>query len=186
MEAFFTSTVAVAIAEVGDKTQLLSLLLVARYRQKWSIIVGIIAATLINHFISAWFGNWFADWLPAQYAGIIIALSFILIGLWVLVPDKIDDDEAQCSCYGALCATFILFFLAEIGDKTQVATIVLGAQYASVFWVTMGTTLGMLIANVPVVLLGEKLMRKVPLNLVRYIAAAVFILIGIATLWWQA
>ncbi|MGQ4277515.1 TMEM165/GDT1 family protein [Pseudidiomarina sp. E22-M8] len=185
MEAFLTSTLTVTLAEMGDKTQLLSLLLVARYRQKWPIIIGIIAATLINHFISAWFGQWSASWIPADYAGIVIGLSFVAIGLWVLVPDKLDDEATSCSCYGALCATFVLFFLAEIGDKTQIATVVLGAQYASVLWVTLGTTLGMLIANVPVVLLGEKLMRRVPLNVVRYVAAAVFVVLGLATLGWS-
>ncbi|WP_258240815.1 TMEM165/GDT1 family protein [Pseudidiomarina homiensis] len=186
MEALITSTITVALAEIGDKTQLLSLLLVVRYRQKWPIIVGIVAATLINHFISAWFGQWFAGWLPTSYASMIIAVSFIAIGLWVLVPDKLEDDEADCGCYGALCATFILFFLAEIGDKTQVATVVLGAQYASVIWVTLGTTLGMLIANVPVVLMGDKLMKYVPLNVVRYIAAAVFIILGLLGIWWSS
>ncbi|MDN7124778.1 TMEM165/GDT1 family protein [Pseudidiomarina sp. 1APP75-32.1] len=185
MEAFLTSTLTVALAEIGDKTQLLSLVLVARYRQKWPIIIGIITATLINHFVSAWFGQWSVSWLPADYAGIVIAISFIAIGLWVLVPDKLADEETRCSCYGALCATFVLFSLAEIGDKTQIATVVLGAQYASVVWVTLGTTLGMLIANVPVVLLGGKLMRRVPLDTMRYVAAAVFVLLGLATLWWN-
>lgn len=185
MEAFITSTLTVALAEIGDKTQLLSLLLVARYRQKWPIIIGIVAATLINHFLSAWFGQWFAGWLPQDYASLIVAISFIAIGLWVLVPDKLDDDEANCGCYGALGTTFILFFLAEIGDKTQVATVVLGAQYASVLWVTLGTTLGMLIANVPVVVLGEKIMRYVPLYVVRFIAAGVFVVMGLVGLWWS-
>lgn len=185
MEALITSTVTVALAEIGDKTQLLSLLLVARYRKKWPIIIGIVAATLINHFISAWFGQWFAGWLPERYAGLIIAASFIAIGLWVLIPDKLDDEEANCGSYGALVATFILFFLAEIGDKTQVATVVLGAQYASVVWVTLGTTIGMLLANVPVVMLGERIMRYVPLNVVRVLAAAVFVVIGLIGLWWS-
>lgn len=185
MEAFLTSTVTVALAEIGDKTQLLSLLLVAKYRKKTAIILGILAATLINHFISAWFGQWAVGWLPEEYASLAVAISFIAIGLWVLVPDKLDDEEANCGAYGAFIATFVLFFLAEIGDKTQVATVVLGAQYSSVFWVTLGTTVGMLLANVPVVLLGDKIMRHVPLNIVRYCASAVFIVLGLIGLWWS-
>lgn len=186
VDAFFTSTVTVALAEIGDKTQLLSLFLAARYRHKWAIIAGIFVATVLNHFLSAWFGSWIVGVLPVDIASYIVAGCFILVGLWVLIPDKADDDEhEQVRKYGAFIATTILFFIAEIGDKTQVATIVLGAQYASVVAVTLGTTVGMMIANVPIVLLGGQLMQKLPLDLARYIAAAVFIVLGLGVMLWS-
>ncbi len=185
LDAFLTSTLTVALAEIGDKTQLLSLFLAARYRHKWSIIAGIFVATVLNHFISAWFGSWIVGVLPEDIATYIVAACFIAVGLWVLIPDKLDDDEHnEVRKYGAFIATTILFFVAEIGDKTQVATIVLGAQYSNVLAVTMGTTVGMMIANVPIVLLGGKLMQKLPLDLARYVAAAVFIVLGIVALLW--
>ncbi|GAB3295863.1 TMEM165/GDT1 family protein [Pseudidiomarina andamanensis] len=185
MDAFLTSTLTVALAEIGDKTQLLSLFLAARYRQKWSIIAGIFVATVLNHFVSAWFGSWIVGVLPEDIATYIVSACFIAVGLWVLIPDKPDNDEHnEVRKYGAFIATTVLFFIAEIGDKTQVATIVLGAQYTSVVAVTLGTTLGMMVANVPVVLLGGKLMQKLPLDLARYIASAVFIILGVIALFW--
>lgn len=185
MDALLTSTLTVAIAEIGDKTQLLSLFLAARYTHKWSIVAGIFVATILNHFLSAWFGSWIVGVLPQDMATYVVAASFIAVGLWVLIPDKADDEEAGIvRKYGAFIATTVLFFLAEIGDKTQVATIVLGAQYTNVWLVTLGTTLGMMLANVPVVLLGNKLMQKLPLNLARYLASALFIGLGVVALFW--
>ena len=185
MDAFLTSTVTVAIAEIGDKTQLLSLFLAARYRHKWSIIAGIFVATVLNHFVSAWFGSWIISVLPQATATYVVAASFIAVGLWVLIPDKADDDDmGVVRKYGAFVATTVLFFLAEIGDKTQIATVVLGAQYSNVWLVTLGTTIGMMLANVPVVLLGNKLMQKLPLDLARYMASALFIVLGVVALFW--
>jgi len=182
VDAFITSTVTVALAEIGDKTQLLSLFLAARYRHKTAIIMGILVATLLNHLASAWLGSWLVDVIPATLATYVVAGSFIAVGLWVLIPDKADDDEHEnVRKYGAFIATTVLFFIAEIGDKTQVATVILGAQYTSVLWVTLGTTLGMMLANVPIVLLGQRLMQKLPLNAARYIAATLFVVLGIAT-----
>lgn len=176
--AFLTSTLTVAVAEIGDKTQLLSLLLAAKFRNKAAIVSGILAATLLNHAASAWFGVWLGQsldqWINSDTARWLLAGAFIAMALWVLVPDKDDDDTDTHQAWGAFLATTVLFFLAEIGDKTQVATVLLGAEFNSVLWVTMGTTLGMMLANVPVVLYGDRLMKRMPLNIARYITSAVF------------
>ncbi len=179
MEAFITSTVTVALAEIGDKTQLLSLFLATRFRNKWAIILGILAATLLNHAASAWLGGWIGQYFESRIGQWIIGGSFIALGLWLLVPDKDDSEDSPVERYGAFVATCVMFFLAEIGDKTQVATVLLGAQYSSVLWVTLGTTLGMLAANVPVVFAGEYLMQRIPMKPVRIIAAASFVLVGV-------
>lgn len=179
MEAFAFSAVTVALAEIGDKTQLLSLFLAARFRNHTAIIAGILLATILNHAASAFLGEWLMNWIPAGAGRWLVGISFIAIGLWVLIPDKDDDKPSMLERYGAFVATTILFFLAEIGDKTQIATVVLAAQYQSLFWVTAGTTLGMLVANVPVVLLGEKLMQRLPMHYTRVAACIVFILLGI-------
>jgi len=183
VDAFLTSTVTVAIAEIGDKTQLLSLLLAARYHHKWSIIAGIFCATLLNHFASAWFGQWIMTVIPAHIGTYIVAGCFILVGMWALFPDKLEDHGTSAvGKYGAFMAALILFFVAEIGDKTQVATVVLAAQYNNVIAVTLGTTLGMMLANVPVVLLGERIMKVFPLSWARYAAAMIFITLGVLAL----
>ncbi|MFC4347591.1 TMEM165/GDT1 family protein [Kordiimonas lipolytica] len=182
MEAFFISTLSVAIAEIGDKTQLLSLVLAARYRKATPIIMGILIATLVNHGLSVLLGAWLADLVPADTLRWIIGVSFIVLGLWLLIPDKADDDEAQFKGMGAFTATLLLFFLAEIGDKTQVATVVLAGKYASGLLVTMGTTIGMLAANVPVVLMGKKAMAAMPLKTIHLVACGLFVLIGIGTI----
>jgi putative Ca2+/H+ antiporter (TMEM165/GDT1 family) len=171
MEAFLTSTLTVALAEIGDKTQLLSLFLATRFRNKWGIVLGILVATLVNHGI--------AQFLQSQTGQWLIGGSFIALGLWLLIPDKDDGADAKFHHLGAFAASTILFFLAEIGDKTQVATVLLGAQYHSVFWVTLGTTLGMLLANVPVVFAGHYLMQRIPLQLTRILASLAFILVGL-------
>ncbi len=181
MDAFLTSSLTVALAEIGDKTQLLSLFLATRFRNKWAIIAGILVATLLNHAASAWFGDWLGQYLQSQTGQWLIAGSFIVLGLWLLIPDKDDSEDSALERYGAFVASTVLFFLAEIGDKTQIATVLLGAQFDSVLWVTLGTTLGMLAANVPVVFAGEYLMARLPLNTARIIAAVAFIGVGI----WQ-
>ena len=182
MEAFFSSTLAVVIAEIGDKTQLLALFLAARFAQKNAIIAGIFVATLFNHLLSALLGAWLAQSISPEIMKWIVSASFILVGLWLLIPDK--DEEANNSWlkYGAFSATLILFFLAEIGDKTQIATVLLAAKYQEMFWVVCGSTLGLLIANVPVVYLGDKLTAKIPAKAIRIAACVVFCLLGILTL----
>lgn len=182
MDALLSSTFAVAIAEIGDKTQLLTLFLTARFAQRNAIILGILVATLLNHALSAWLGAWLVQWLPPHWLPWIIGLSFIAVGLWVLIPDQDDDEEAAVLRYGAFIATCILFFIAEIGDKTQVATVILAARYDSLFWVIAGTTLGMMLANVPVAYAGSWLMQKIPLALARWSACALFISLGVLSM----
>ncbi|SEI39341.1 Putative Ca2+/H+ antiporter, TMEM165/GDT1 family [Allopseudospirillum japonicum] len=180
MEALLISTFSVAIAEIGDKTQLLSFLLIARFRQPWPIIWGILVATLANHAVAAWLGQSFANLLTADWLPWVVGAAFIAVGLWVLIPDKLDEEE-ESSWFksNAFVASLVLFFIAEIGDKTQIATIILGAQYTSLLMVVMGTTLGMLAANVPVVMMGHLAVDKLPLDWIRRVASAVFILLGI-------
>ncbi|MCP5398235.1 MAG: TMEM165/GDT1 family protein [Sphingobium sp.] len=194
MEALVMSTALVALAEIGDKTQLLAVLLATRYRKPLTIIAGIFVATIANHFLAALVGHGIAGVLDSPAFRIAVALGFIAMGLWTLVPDKIDEDELKApSTASVFMATAIAFFLVEMGDKTQVATVALGAQYgaglADVAMVTMGTTLGMMIANIPAVYLGEALIRRIKLSIVRMIAAALFIALGIWMLggilgWW--
>ena len=182
MEAFLTSTAAVAVAEIGDKTQLLALFLAARFAtEKKSILLGILVATLINHAFSAWAGDWLSQYMTGALSQWIISLSFIGLGVWLLVPDKDESEDTSALKYGAFLATTLLFFLAEIGDKTQLATVLLGAQFQSVVAVTLGTTLGMLLANAPVVLAGGWILQRLPMQLIRRLASAGFILTGI---WW--
>ena len=179
MEAFLTSTAMVAIAEIGDKTQLLAIVLAARFRKPVPIILGILFATIANHFLAALVGQQVAAILEGQWFRYLVAASFIAMGLWTLIPDKLDEDEAKPPRYGAFLTTLVAFFLVEIGDKTQVATVALGAQFESVLWVTAGTTLGMLIANVPAVFLGHKLLERIPMRAVHLTAAVLFIALGL-------
>lgn len=172
------STGVVALAEIGDKTQLLALLLAARFRRPWPIIWGILVATVLNHALAAWMGSLAASWLNPQTLRWVVAASFIGIALWTLKPDKLDDDESSLPARGAFIATTIAFFVAEIGDKTQVATVLLAAKYTPMWEVVVGTTLGMLLANVPVVLLGARFADRLPLKAARIAAAAVFGLLG--------
>ena len=174
MDALLVSTVAVAIAEIGDKTQLLALVLAARYRKPWPIIAGILAATVLNHALAAWFGSLVTGWVSPDVLRWGVVLSFAAVAAWALVPDKLDEDEVKPPRFGAFLATLIAFFIVEIGDKTQVATVVLAAQYSPLWQVIAGTTLGMAIANVPVVLLGARFAAKLPLKAARYAAAALF------------
>lgn len=184
MEAFLASTMLVALAEIGDKTQLLAIVLAARFNRPLPIITGIAAATLANHALAAWVGTLAAGWLDGPGFRLALAAGFMAMGLWTLVPDKLDDDDAPASAArGAFLTTLIAFFLVEMGDKTQLATVALGAQYQALLWVTAGTTLGMMIANVPAVLLGQALVRRIPLAMVRRVAAGLFLLTG---LWFGA
>lgn len=183
MEAFLSSTLAVAIAEIGDKTQLLALFLVSKYGRPYVISLGVLLSTLLNHALSAWIGAWIGDKIPPQYIPWIISASFLLVAIWLLVPDKEDDDMGKFSQYGPLAATCILFFLAEIGDKTQIATVILAAHYqTAVIWVVAGTTLGMLIANVPVIFAGQWLMKRIPLQLAHRCAFVLFLALAAITL----
>ncbi|BDM63257.1 UPF0016 family membrane protein [Shewanella sp. NFH-SH190041] len=182
MDAFIASTLAVAMAEIGDKTQLLTLLLAARFKNKTAIISGMLIATLLNHFIAAWLGQWLTGYLSPTVTQYLVALSFFAIALWVLVPDKADDRPGKFDRFGPFIATAILFFIAEMGDKTQIATLVLAAHYQHLLPVVLGTTAGMLLANVPVVLIGHYGAGKLPLQWVRRISAVIFILLGVATL----
>ena len=182
IEAFLASVAVVAFAEIGDKTMLLAIVLAARLRAPWQILAGIFAATVVNHGISAFAGREIAGLVEAQWFQIAVALGFIAMALWTLVPDKLDDDEdAFTHRGGPFLTTLVSFFLVEIGDKTQVATIALGAQYQNVLVVAAGTTLGMMIANAPAVLLGEELVKRVSLKLTRIVAALIFFVLGI----WQ-
>ena len=179
MDALFTSTAVVALAEIGDKTQLLAILLATRFRAPLPIILGILVATLANHFLAALVGASAANLLDGEWFRYVIAASFVAMGLWTLVPDKIDDLDDKPARFGAFLTTLVAFFLVEMGDKTQLATIALGARFDEGIMVTAGTTLGMMLANVPAVFLGHELIRRVPLNVVRFIAAALFIAIGV-------
>lgn len=181
-EAFFASTAVVALAEIGDKTMLLAIVLAARLRAPVAILLGIFVATMANHALAALVGSQVAGLIDAPWFRIAIALGFIAMAAWTLVPDKLDDDEDSVTHRGsAFLTTLVAFFLVEMGDKTQVATIALGAQYHSVLVVAAGTTLGMMLANGPAVFLGEKLVEKVSLKLTRTIAALLFLLLGL----WQ-
>ena len=179
MQTLLVSTVAVAIAEIGDKTQLLSLLLAARYRRPWPICAGILVATLLNHALAGSAGALVAQWLKPQVLEWLVAVSFFAVAAWTLVPDKIDaSDTARGAGHGVLLATTLAFFLAEMGDKTQVATVVLAAQYAPLWQVVVGTTAGMLLANVPVVWLGARFADRLPLRAARIGAALLFAALG--------
>jgi putative Ca2+/H+ antiporter (TMEM165/GDT1 family) len=184
MEALLVSTGVVALAEIGDKTQLLALLLAARFRKPVPIVLGILAATLVNHGIAGALGAWITSVLTPEVLRWVLGLGFLGMAAWTLIPDKIDEDEdgTPATRFGVFGATLIAFFLAEMGDKTQVATVAMAAHYGAPLIVVAGTTLGMLIADVPAVFVGDRLSRKIPMKLVHGVAAAMFALLGIATL----
>lgn len=180
MQALLVSTLAVAIAEIGDKTQLLALLLAARFRRPVPIIAGIFVATVLNHAAAAGLGAWVALWFSPQTLRWLVVGSFVAVAIWALIPDTLDDEDAKTDGRSAFIATVIAFFLAEMGDKTQIATVVLAASWTPLWQVVMGTTIGMLLANVPVVYLGARFAKRLPLHLARYIAAAVFAALALA------
>jgi Ca2+/H+ antiporter, TMEM165/GDT1 family len=183
VEALITSFGMVALAEMGDKTQLLSFVLAARFRgQQRTIIAGIFAATLANHLLAAMVGDWGAASVSPDVLRWILGLAFLGFAGWALIPDTLDSPNENATCHGAFVTTLVMFFLAEMGDKTQLATVALGAQYVNLGRVTLGTTLGMMAANIPAVLIGEKLAERFPLSKVRFIAAALFAIFGVLIL----
>ena len=183
MEPLLISAGVVALAETGDKTQLLTLLLAARYPKPWAIIAGILVATLANHALAGAAGAWIAAALPAETLRIALGISFLLMGVWILVPDRLDPKRIEEKRFGGvLLTTAMLFFMAEIGDKTQIATVALAARFDSLAAVVVGTTLGMLAANVPVALFGTAAGKRLPLKAIRMTAAIVFALLGAGVL----
>lgn len=184
MEAFLISTGIVALAEMGDKTQLLSLLLAARFRRPWPIVLGILVATLVNHALAGAVGSWVTSVLGPQVLRWVLGLSFIAMAFWMLIPDKLNEDDAPSGVksLGVFGTTLVAFFLAEMGDKTQIATVALAAQYKAWFAVVAGTTLGMMLANAPVVWFGDKLLKKVPIRVVHMVSAAIFAALGVVAL----
>lgn len=181
VEAFLVSTISVALAEIGDKTQLLALVLAARFRKPLPIVIGILVATLANHAIAAELGAWLGSVASPDLLRWLVAGSFIAMGVWILVPDKGADAAARYP-YGAFLTTLIAFFLVEIGDKTQIATVLLATKYNSVAVVVMGTTVGMLAANVPVVFAGQFAAHRIPLRAIRTVAALTFVALGVVAL----
>lgn len=178
LQALTVSAGTVALAEIGDKTQLLALLLAARFRRPWPIVAGILVATLLNHALAAWLGVLVAQWLTPGVLRWVVAASFIGIALWTLKPDTLDED-AKLPGRGAFVATIVAFFIAEIGDKTQVATVLLATRFDSLWQVVAGTTIGMLLANVPVVAFGSRFAQRLPLRTARIVAALVFLALGL-------
>ena len=182
-EAFLVSTAIVTLAEMGDKTQLLSLVLAARFRKPWPIVLGIFVATLANHALAGAVGSWVTTVLGPQVLRWVLGLSFIAMAVWMLIPDKLEDDgDGAAPRFGVFGTTLVAFFLAEMGDKTQVATVMLAAQYSAYFWVVAGTTLGMMLANAPVVWLGDRLVKKVPIRVVHLVSALIFLVLGLLAL----
>ena len=192
MEAFLVSTGIVTLAEMGDKTQLLSLVLAARFRKPWPIILGIFVATLVNHGLAGAVGEWLHNLIGPDVMRWILGASFIAMAVWMLIPDKIDEGQVQAhSKWGVFGTTVIAFFLAEMGDKTQIATVMLAAQYQAFLWVVLGTTLGMMLANAPAVWLGDKLVQRIPLRVVHVTSACIFLVLGVGAIagpmlqqWW--
>jgi len=183
MEALFISTGVVALAEIGDKTQLLAFILAARFKKPLPIIAGIFCATVVNHGLAGALGVWITSALGGDTLRWVLGLSFIGMAIWTLIPDKIEEEETQVAKrLGVFGATLVTFFLAEMGDKTQIATVAMAAKFSSPVLVVMGTTLGMLIADVPAVFVGDKFAAKIPMKLVHSIAAGIFALLGVATL----
>lgn len=183
MEALLVSTGVVALAEIGDKTQLLAFILAARFKKPVPIILGILCATIVNHGLAGAVGAWIMATINPETLRWVLGLSFIGMAVWTMIPDKIEEEETQVAHkFGVFGATLVTFFLAEMGDKTQIATIALAAHYGTPLLVVIGTTVGMLLADVPAVFLGDKLSSKIPTKLVHSIAAAVFCVLGVATL----
>lgn len=182
MDALLVSTAAVAIAEFGDKTQILALMLAARWRRPSPILAGILLATLANHALAATLGTAAADWVGGEALRWVLGLSFLAMGAWMLIPDKVEGEPRMASRFGPFLATLVAFFLVEIGDKTQVATVALAARFDDLLFVTLGTTLGMMLANAPAVLVGGFAAERLPLRAIRAMAALLFALFGVVTL----
>jgi putative Ca2+/H+ antiporter (TMEM165/GDT1 family) len=185
MEAFLISTGIVALAEMGDKTQLLALILALRFRKPWPIVLGIFVATIANHAMAGAVGAWVTTFVGPELLRWLLAGSFIAMAVWMLIPDKMDDEGGDSKPrWGVFGTTVVAFFLAEMGDKTQIATVMLAAKYNAYFWVVAGTTLGMMLANAPVVWLGERMTRLVPIRIVHVVSAVIFAGLGVAALVW--
>lgn len=182
MEAFLISTGIVGLAEIGDKTQLLAFVLAAKFRRPVPIVLAIFIATIVNHAFAAAIGSWITGMLGPDLLRWVLGVSFLVMAAWTLIPDKLDEDDAKLAKYGVFFTTLLAFFMAEMGDKTQVATVALAARYDSMLAVVLGTTCGMMLANVPAVYLGDRIAGRIPLRLVHGIAALVFALLGLATL----
>ena len=183
MEAFFVSTAIVALAEMGDKTQLLALVLAARFRKPWPIVLGILVATLANHGLAGALGAWVTTVVGPQVLRWILGVSFIAMAVWMLIPDKLDEGDADgAPRSGVFGTTLVAFFLGEMGDKTQIATVMLAAQYNAYLWVVAGTTLGMMLANAPVVWLGDRITRLVPIRVVHGVSAVIFLVLGLVAI----
>lgn len=180
MQAFLVSTGLVAISEIGDKTQLLALLLAARFCRPWPIAAGILAATLLNHALAGGLGTLVSQWLSPHVLQWLLAASFLAMAVWMLIPDKVADDAApQTSRYGIFWTTCVLFFMLEMGDKTQLATVALAARYGDMWWVVLGSTLGMMLANMPVVFWGNRIVQRIPQHWIRYLSALLFAILGL-------
>lgn len=183
MESLLVSTGVVALAEIGDKTQLLAFILAARFKKPVPIILGILVATIVNHGLAGALGAWITAVVRPEVLRWVLGLSFVGMAVWTLIPDKIEEEETRIARrFGVFGATLVTFFLAEMGDKTQIATVAMAAHYATPLLVVIGTTLGMLIADVPAVLVGDKLAHRIPMKLVHSVAAGIFALLGLATL----
>ncbi len=183
LEAFLVSTGIVALAEMGDKTQLLALILAARFRKPWPIVLGILTATIANHALAGAAGAWVTTVLGPDVLRWVLGVSFIAMAVWMLIPDSVDDEDANGTPrFGVFWTTVVAFFLAEMGDKTQIATVMLAAQYHAWGWVVAGTTLGMMLANAPVVWLGDKITNLVPLKIVHMVSAVIFLALGLLAL----
>jgi putative Ca2+/H+ antiporter (TMEM165/GDT1 family) len=182
LTAFLVSVAAIAIGEIGDKTQLLALMLAARYRQPWPIVAGILCATLANHALAGIFGNWVRHAVDPEILRYAIALAFFVVAAWALKPDKLEEHDTKTSRLGVFAVTTVAFFLAEMGDKTQIATVALAARYTDVIQVVLGTTLGMMLANIPAVFLGDKIAKRVSMPMVHGVAAVMFAILGVLTL----
>ncbi|RZA08245.1 MAG: TMEM165/GDT1 family protein [Proteobacteria bacterium] len=181
MQTFINSFLLVFASEMGDKTQLLALVLAARFRKPWVILAGVLVATLLNHALAAWAGGWLATLVSPEALKWILALTFFVFAAWILIPDKEGEFE-ESGKFGAFITTVVAFFLAEMGDKTQLATIALGARYESLALVTLGTTAGMMASNALAIFLGKKLLKRVPMKWVRVFACVLFVLFGIGIL----
>ena len=184
MEAFLVSTGIVALAEIGDKTQLLALLLAARFKKPWPIVFGILVATVANHALAGALGAWVTTQISAGVLRWILAASFVAMAIWMLVPDKLEGDgDAQPPRWGVFATTVLMFFLAEMGDKTQIATVMLAARFDAYLAVVAGTTFGMMLANAPVVWLGERVTRLLPLTVVHRVSALIFAVLAVLAVW---
>lgn len=178
MEAILNSLLLVSFSEIGDKTQLLAFVLASRYKKTWPILWGILLATLCNHYLAAYLGNLAVLWIAPEYRNYLLASLFVIFGLWILKPDE-EGDLKTMGRWGAFLVSFVSFFLAEMGDKTQLATVALGAQYNNNLYVTIGSTLGMMLANAPAVFMGDKLLKRIPLKSIRYFSAFLFLVFAV-------